>query len=71
MTGNAAQDEQIGQRGDHVGRSQSSIDADCERLAGKLIDDIQHPILPPIMGAVLDKVIGPDVIRVLRPQPDA
>src|SRR5207247_6334824 len=29
------------------------------------------PISASIVGAVLDKVVGPDVIAVLRPQPDA
>jgi hypothetical protein len=38
---------------------------------GELVDDVQHPVLPPVMGAVLDKVVGPDVIAVLWPQPDA
>ena len=65
MTGYAAQDEEIGQRVDHIGRPQSAINTDRESLAGELIDDVQHPILPPIMGAVLYEVIcesawGPD-----------
>ena len=38
---------------------------------GKLVNDIEHPISASIVGAVLDKVVGPDVIAVLRPQPDA
>ena len=67
MARNAAQDEEIGQRVDHIDRSQSSINADCESFAGELIDDVQHSILSPIMGAVLHEVIGPDVIGTLRP----
>src|SRR3974390_2534585 len=38
---------------------------------GKLIEHIEHPILASIVGAVLDEVVGPDVIAVFRPQPDA
>ena len=38
---------------------------------GKLVNDIEHPISASIVGAVLDKVVGPDVIAVLRAQPDA
>jgi len=38
---------------------------------GELIDDVEHSIFPAIVGAVLDKVVGPDVIAVLGPQPDA
>src|SRR5262245_21192550 len=32
---------------------------------------VEHPILASIMGAVLDKVVGPDIIALLRPQPNA
>ncbi len=35
---------------------------------GELVDDVQHPVLPSFMGAVLDEVVGPDVIATLRPQ---
>ena len=38
---------------------------------GELVDDVEHPVLPPVMGPILDKVVGPDVIAVFRPQPDA
>ena len=31
----------------------------------KLIDDVEHSIFPAIVGVVLDKVVGPDVIAVL------
>src|SRR5262249_44692435 len=46
-------------------------DTDRQAFAGKFVNDIDHPIWAPIVGAVLDKVVGPDVIAVLRPQPDA
>ena len=36
---------------------------------GEFIDDIQHAIFPTVMGAVLDKVIRPDVIGIFRAQP--
>jgi hypothetical protein len=39
-------------------------------LAGLLVDHAEHPELAPVPGTVLDEVIGPDVIRPLRPQPD-
>ena len=38
---------------------------------GELVDDVEHSIFPAIVGAVLYKVIGPDVIAVLGPQPNA
>ena len=38
---------------------------------GELVDDVQHPVLPPVMGSILDKVVGPDVIAVFWPKTDA
>jgi hypothetical protein len=38
---------------------------------GKLVNDIEHPISASIVGAILDKVVGPDMIALLRSQPDA
>src|SRR5205085_11029356 len=32
---------------------------------------VEHPILASVMGAVLDEVIGPDMIALLRAQPHA
>ncbi len=37
----------------------------------ELVDHVQHPDLAAIVGAILHEVIGPDVIAVLWPQPDA
>src|SRR5207244_3797240 len=37
---------------------------------GELVEHVEHPILASIVGAVLDKVVGPDMIAVLRPQPN-
>jgi hypothetical protein len=38
---------------------------------GELVEHVEHPILASIMGAVLDKVVGPDMIALLRSQPNA
>ncbi len=38
---------------------------------GELVDDAQHAELASIMGAVLDEVVGPDVVGSLGPQADA
>jgi hypothetical protein len=32
---------------------------------------VEHPILASIVGAILDEVVGPDMIALLRPQPNA
>ena len=37
----------------------------------ELINHIEHAISSSVMSPVLDKVVGPHVIAVLRPQPDA
>src|SRR5262249_14392145 len=37
----------------------------------ELVEHVEHPILVSIVGAVLDKIVGPDMIAVLRPQPNA
>src|SRR5256885_211012 len=36
-----------------------------------LNSSVEHPILASLVGAVLDKVVGPDMIALLRPQPNA
>src|SRR6266566_1076248 len=71
VTGNAAQDEQVGQNVDDIDCFELAGDTDRQAFVGKLVNDIEHPISASIVGAVLDKVVGPDVIAVLRPQPDA
>ena len=40
-------------------------------LVRELIDHIEHPVLAAIMGAVLDEVVGPDMVGMLGPQADA
>jgi hypothetical protein len=71
MTGNAAQDEQVGQNVDDIDCFELAGDTGRQAFVGKLVNDIEHPISASIVGAVLDKIVGPDVITVLRPQPDA
>ena len=42
-----------------------TIHADHKRLSGVFIDDVQCPIDTTIGGTILDKIIGPDVVRPL------
>ena len=37
----------------------------------ELVDDVEQAELPAVMRAVLDEVVGPDMVGVLRAQPDA
>ena len=38
---------------------------------GKLIDDVKQAALASVMGALLEEVVGPDVVGAFGPQPDA
>jgi len=41
----------------------------CQPVMGELVEHVEHSILASsIVDAVLDEVIGPDMISVLRPQ---
>src|SRR4249920_198102 len=71
VTWDAAQDEQIGERVDHVYGPQLPADADRQALPGELVDDVEHAETPSIVGAVLNEVVGPDMVGMLRPKPDA
>ena len=71
MAGHAAQDEEIGQHIDHIDGLELAGHPDCQAFMGELVDDVEYPVFPTIVGAVLDKVVGPDVIAVLGSQPDA
>ena len=44
--------------------------ADHQRLLGKLINDFERLKRSSIMGAILDEVVGPDMVRPLRSEPD-
>jgi hypothetical protein len=70
VAGNAAKDKQVRQHVHDVSSVQSSIDPDRDAFARELVDDVQHSIFPAIMGAILDEVIGPDMVGMLRPQTD-
>src|SRR6266550_834509 len=71
VSGNAPQDEEVGQNVDHIDRLELAGDTDRQAFMGELVEHVEHPILASIMGAVLDKVVGPDMIALLRSQPNA
>lgn len=66
----AAQDEQIGQSVDHTDRIEFSTHADRQSLLCELVGDVERAEDPPDVRPVLGKLIGPDMVRVFRPQPD-
>ncbi len=67
----AAQDEQVAEHIDDVSSLHSSVDPDCDAFARELVDNVQHSMFSAVMGAILDEALGPDMVRMLRPQPHA
>ncbi len=68
VAGDAAQDEQVSERVNDIDGLEPAADPDGEALASELVDDVEHPILPPVMGAILDEVVGPDMVGIFGPQ---
>src|SRR5262249_48618613 len=66
---NAPQDEEVGQNVDHIDRLELAGDTDRQTFVGELVEHVEHSVLVTIVGAILDEVIGPDMIALLRPQP--
>src|SRR6516164_8509100 len=66
VSGNAPQDEEVGQNVDHIDRLELAGDTDRQPFVAELVEHVEHPIPASIMGAVLDKVVGPDMIGLLR-----
>jgi len=71
VTGDATQDEEVGQNVDHIDRFEFAGDTDRQAFMGELVEHVEHPILASVMGTVLDEVVGPDMIALLRAQPNA
>lgn len=67
----AAQDEQIREHVDHVVGIQRPAYPDRKHLAGKFIDNVEYPGFAVVVCAVLDKIISPNMVGPLRPQPNA
>ena len=71
MPGYAAQDEQVRKHIDHIDGFQLSVHSDRQALMCELVDQVQHAVLSPVMGAILHKIVAPDVVRPFCSQPDA
>src|SRR3954467_2097492 len=67
----AAQDGQVGEHVDDVDGLELASDADRQALVRELVDAVEHPEPPSVVRPVLDEVVGPDVVAMLGPQPDA
>src|SRR6188472_1907983 len=71
VPGNTAQDEEVRQCVDDVDGFEPAGHPDRKALMGELVNDVEHADPAPIVGAVLDEVVGPDVIAMLGPEADA
>jgi hypothetical protein len=49
----------------------SAQSGEDQTLVCKLVDQVQHAVLPSVMGPILHEVIAPDVIGPFGSQPDA
>ncbi len=66
MSGNAAQDKQVGKGVDDVDGLEPAAHPDGEAFPGELIDDVEYGYFRPVMGPILDEVV-PDVVGMLGP----
>jgi hypothetical protein len=71
VRGHAASDKQVGQDIDHLGRAELPRHPDSQRFAGELVDHAEHADLAAVPGTILNKIVGPNEVGSLRPQPDA
>ena len=54
-------DEEVGEAVQDIVRSEPFRDNDCQAPACELIEHDKHAERPPVLGAILGKVIGPHV----------
>ena len=71
MLRDATQDEEIGEHVDDIDGFQLPVDTNGQTFVRELVDDVQHPVFPAFMRAILDKVVGPDMVRPLGAKTDA
>ena len=71
MGRNAAQDEEVGEHVDDIDGLQLSLHPDGDTFSRELVDHIEHADFPAVVRAILDEVVGPDMVWIFRPKPDA
>lgn len=70
MCRGSAQDKEVREHVYDVDCLEPAINPDGQALPGKLVDHVEHAELSAIVGSVLDEVVGPNMVGMLRPQPD-
>ena len=71
MLGRTVASEEIGQDLEHVVGSDLSSHLDCQTLPRVLVDHGQQLQGSTVVGPLTHEVVGPDMILVQRPEPDA
>jgi hypothetical protein len=69
VPGYTAQDEQVREHIDDVDRLKPAGHPAGQALAGELVDDVEQAELALVMGALLDKIVRPDVVGALGYDP--
>ena len=70
MLGRSVDGEQIREAMQDIVRVQLAGDDDCQTLASELVDYSQHAEFAPILSAIFDKIIGPDMSGTLGSKAD-
>ena len=71
MSGRPTPEEQLRQGRQHIFMVELSGDDQREALTAEFVDDGEDAEFPTIVGAPLDEIVGPDMARMFRPEPDA
>jgi len=69
VLGHAALQHQLGQGLENLGRGKLPLHADGQGPARELVHDAEPAERAPVVGPVLDEVIGPDMVGSLGPEP--
>src|SRR5260221_12695542 len=56
VSGDAPQDEEVGQNSDHIDRLELAGDTDRQAFMCEVVENVEHPVFASIMGAVLDNI---------------
>src|SRR5205085_2208479 len=71
VLGHASGDEEPGQLLQHVIAAEAAGHVHGQALPRELVHDHEHPKGTTVVGPRRDEVVGPDVVRTLRPSPYA
>ncbi len=71
MLRDATQDEEIREQVDDVDGFQLPGDTNGQTFMCELVDHVEHPVFPALMRAILDEVVGPNMVRPLGAKTDA